>query len=74
MLELVVFDTAGKSVEAVTAEQADIRFFAIDQLREEDITFTAAYVLIEGAYLVEAGSSLQRNEEADRAGHAQQSR
>jgi polar amino acid transport system substrate-binding protein len=29
-LELVVFDTAGKSVDAVTAEQADIGFFAID--------------------------------------------
>ncbi len=29
-LELVVFESAGKSVEAVTAEQADIGFFAID--------------------------------------------
>jgi membrane-bound lytic murein transglycosylase MltF len=28
-LELVVFDTAGKSVDAVTHEQADIGFFAI---------------------------------------------
>jgi polar amino acid transport system substrate-binding protein len=68
-LQLVVFDAAGKSVEAVTAEQADIGFFAIDPLRGEGIAFTAAYVLIEGAYLVQAGSPLKANEEVDRAGH-----
>ena len=67
-LALVAFDTAGKSVQAVTAEQADIGFFAIDPLRGEGISFTAAYVLIEGAYLVQADSPLQRNEEVDRAG------
>ena len=33
-LELVVFDTAGKSVDAVTQEQADIGFFAIDPKRD----------------------------------------
>ncbi|MDB5928850.1 MAG: transporter substrate-binding protein, partial [Polaromonas sp.] len=68
-LSLVVFDAAGKSVEAVTAEQADIGFFAIDPLRGEGIAFTAAYVLIEGAYLVRADSPLQSNEEVDQAGH-----
>ncbi|MDB5884719.1 MAG: transporter substrate-binding protein [Polaromonas sp.] len=67
-LALVVFDAAGKSVEAVTAEQADIGFFAIDPLRGEGIAFTAAYVLIEGAYLVRADSLLQSNEEVDQAG------
>ena len=68
-LELVVFETAGKSVEAVTAEQADIGFFAIDPLRGEGIAFTAAYMLIEGAYLVQTDSPLQYNEEVDRASH-----
>ena len=68
-LELVVFDTAGKSVEAVTAEQADIGFFAIDPLRGAGIAFTAAYVLIEGAYLVQTDSPLQSNVQVDRAGH-----
>lgn len=67
-LELVVFDAAGKSVEAVTAEQADIGFFAIDPLRGQGIRFTAPYVLIEGAYLVRDASPLQANEEVDRAG------
>jgi polar amino acid transport system substrate-binding protein len=67
-IELVVFDAAGKSVEAVRGEQADIGFFAIDPLRGEGIAFTAPYVLIEGSYLVPQGSSLRANEEVDRAG------
>jgi polar amino acid transport system substrate-binding protein len=68
-LELVVFDTASKSVDAVSTEQADIGFFAIDPKRGEHIAFTAPYVLIEGAYLVRNDSPLRANEEVDRAGH-----
>jgi polar amino acid transport system substrate-binding protein len=68
-LELVVFDTASKSVDAVSTEQADIGFFAIDPKRGEHIAFTEPYVLIEGAYLVRNDSPLQANEEVDRAGH-----
>ena len=68
-LELVVFDAAGKSVDAVAAEQADIGFFAIDPVRGTDIAFTAPYVLIEGFYLVKADSPLQFNDEVDRAGN-----
>lgn len=67
-IELVVFDAAGKSVEAVRGEQADIGFFAIDPLRGEGIAFTAPYVLIEGAYLVPEGSGIRANEEVDRPG------
>ena len=67
-IELVVFDAAGKSVEAVRGEQADIGFFAIDPLRGEGISFTAPYVLIEGSYLVPQGSPIQSNEEVDRPG------
>ena len=67
-LDLVVFDAAGKSVEAVRAEQADIGFFAIDPVRGEGIAFTAPYVLIEGSYLVREDSPLQHNDEVDRAG------
>lgn len=67
--ELVVSDSAGKSVEIVTADQADIGFFAIDPVRGQGILFTAAYVLIEGSYLVREASPLQRNEEVDTAAH-----
>lgn len=66
-LELVVFDTAGKSVDAVTAEQADIGFFAIDPVRGAGIAFTAPYVLIEGAYLVKQDAALQSNDQVDHA-------
>ena len=68
-VEFVVFDTAAKSVEAVTQEKADIGFFAIDPLRGEGISFTAAYVLIEGSYMVRADSDIQSNDEVDSAGH-----
>lgn len=67
-LELVVFDAAAKSVEAVTAEQADFGFFAIDPLRGQGIHFTAPYVLIEGSYLVREDSPLCSNDEVDRPG------
>ena len=67
-LELVVVDAAGKSVDVVAAEQADIGFFAIDPARGEGLRFTAPYVLIEGSYLVPAASALQDNAEVDRAG------
>ena len=67
-IELVVFDAAGKSVEAVKNEQADIGFFAIDPLRGEEISFTAPYVLIEGCYMVPVRSGIQSNDEVDRLG------
>jgi len=67
-LELVVFDTAKASVEAVRAEQADIGFFAIDPARSHGILFTAPYVLIEGCYMVKNDSPLQSNDAVDQAG------
>ncbi len=67
--ELEVSESAGKSVEIIGAEQADIGFFAIDPVRGQDILFTAPYVLIEGCYLVHEASPLQSNGEVDSAGH-----
>lgn len=68
-IELVVFDAAGKSVEAVKNEEADIGFFAINPLRGEGISFTAPYVLIEGSYLVRNESPIRTNEEVDNSDH-----
>lgn len=68
-LELVVFDAAGKSVEALTAERADVGFFAIDPVRGADIAFTAPYVLIEGFYLVKDASPIRTNAQVDAAGN-----
>ncbi|WP_137917612.1 ABC transporter substrate-binding protein [Hydrogenophaga sp. 2FB] len=67
-LDLVVFDTAGDSVDVVTAEQADFGFFAVDPVRGKGIAFTAPYVLIEGSYLVRNDSPLLEKEGVDRAG------
>lgn len=67
-LQPVVFDAAGQSVAAVTAEQADVGFFAIDPLRGEGLLFTAPYILIEGSYLVRADSRIESNEQVDTDG------
>lgn len=67
-LELVVFDAAGKSVAAVTEEQADVGFFAIDPLRGAGLHFTRPYILIEGSYLVREDSPVRDNAQVDAAG------
>jgi polar amino acid transport system substrate-binding protein len=68
-VELVVFEKAAASVDAVKAEKADIGFFAIDPARSEGLLFTAPYVLIEGSYLVPEASALRDNAQVDAAGH-----
>ncbi len=67
-VELVVNDTAGKSVATVEEAKADIGFFAVDPQRGKDIAFTAPYVLIEGWYLVRQDSPITHNEQVDVAG------
>ena len=64
-VDLVVFDSAGKSVDGVINGAADIGFFAIDPLRGIDIAFTTPYLLIEGAYLVRGESLITKNSEID---------
>lgn len=68
-VELIVNETAGKSVATVEAGRADIGFFAIDPERGKDIAFTAAYVLIEGYYLVRTNSPVTRNDQVDVPGN-----
>lgn len=67
-LELVVVDAAGKSVDVVSQEQADVGFFAIDPKRGASIAFTAPYVLIEGFYLVRSDSPITSNADVDKPG------
>ena len=68
-LELVVFDPAGKSVNAVESEEADIGFFAVDPKRSEKINFTAPYVLITGSYAVRTSSGITELSQVDRRNH-----
>ncbi|HTQ00174.1 MAG TPA: ABC transporter substrate-binding protein [Casimicrobiaceae bacterium] len=65
-VELVTFESAGKVVAAVG--QWDVAFLAVDPARAGEIAFTAPYVVIEGAYLVPAGSPIRENAQVDRAG------
>lgn len=67
-LDLVVVETAGRSVAVVAGGEADLGFFAIDPVRGRDIAFTAPYVLIEGCYLVREDSPIRANEQVDREG------
>jgi polar amino acid transport system substrate-binding protein len=57
-LELVCFDAARKSFEALTSGQADICFLAIEPARAAEVAFTAPYVVIEGVFAVPRDSRL----------------
>ena len=67
-VQLVTFDSAGKVVEALKSGSLDVAFVAIDPARAVDISYSAAYVVIEGAYLVEQNSPIRSNDEVDRPG------
>jgi polar amino acid transport system substrate-binding protein len=67
-LELVPFASAGQTVEGIKAGTVDIAFVAIDPVRGADITYSAPYVVIEGAYLVRNESPIRSNAEVDRPG------
>ena len=66
--ELVTVTSAGASVEALAKGQVDVGFFALDPARAATTAFTAAYIQIEGAYLVKNESPIKANEEVDREG------
>lgn len=67
-LELVCFDAARKSLEAMTTDAADVCFLAIDPARAAEIAFTDAYVLIEGVYVVPEDSALGTPADVDAEG------
>ncbi len=67
-VELVLYTAAGKVVEGIKSGAWDIGFFAIDPVRAVDTDFSAAYVVIEGAYLVNKDSPIKKNEDVDREG------
>jgi polar amino acid transport system substrate-binding protein len=67
-LELVLFESAGKVVEAARTGAWDVAYVAIDPARGQDMLQSPPYVIIEGAYLVAADSPIRRNEDVDRVG------
>ena len=67
-VELLPYQAAGRVVEGVKTLAWDIAFVAIDPLRGNEIDYSAAYVVIEGAYLVRGDSPIRTNAEVDRPG------
>jgi polar amino acid transport system substrate-binding protein len=67
-VELVCFDAARKSYEAMTAGQADMCFLAVEPAREAEVAFTAPYVVIEGVFVVPHDSAFTTAADVDRAG------
>ena len=68
-VQLIVFDAAGKVVEAGKTLGWDIAFVALDPARAAEINQSPPYVQIEGAYLVKESSPLKSNDEVDHKGH-----
>jgi polar amino acid transport system substrate-binding protein len=67
-VEFISYEAAGRVTDDATKNAWDIAFVARDPVRAQDIEFTDAYVVIEGAYLVPASSPLQKNDDVDREG------
>jgi polar amino acid transport system substrate-binding protein len=68
-IDFTCYQMAGATVDAVKAGGVDLVFVAIDPVRGADISYTPAYIQIEGAYMVKESSSLTKNEEVDVAGN-----
>ena len=65
---LVPYDSAGAVSGAATSGAWDICFLAVDPKRAEHIVFSAPYVVIEGSYLVPAGSPVEAGDAVDQPG------
>lgn len=67
-LQLLCFDAARDSFEAMKDGRADICFLAIDPAREVSVAFTAPYAVIEGAFVVPEASPITAADDVDRQG------
>ena len=67
-VQLIPFKSAGETVDGIKNGDLDLVFVAIDPVRGADISYTPAYIQIEGAYMVKAASPLKNNEGVDVAG------
>ena len=65
-VELLCFDAARKSYEAMAEGRADLCFLAIEPAREAEVAFTAPYVVIEGVFVVPDDSGLTALADVDR--------
>jgi polar amino acid transport system substrate-binding protein len=67
-VQLIPVEAAGKITDSAATGNWDIGYLAIDPGRATQLTFTAAYIELEGMYLVPPGSTLQNAADVDRDG------
>jgi polar amino acid transport system substrate-binding protein len=67
-VELLCFDAARKSFEAMATGAADLCFLAVDPAREAEVAFSDPYVAIEGVYVVATDSTVRTAADVDRDG------
>lgn len=67
-VRFIVFETAGLVVDALARGEWDVGFLANEPARADRVTFSAPYVVIEGAYLVWKDAPFASTAELDRAG------
>jgi len=67
-VEFVTYQAAGRVVEGLKTRAWDVAYVAIDPIRSADMYQSPPYVVIEGSYLVAAGSPIRSNAEIDREG------
>jgi len=67
-VEMLCFDAARRSFEAMASGAADICFLAVEPARETEVAFTEPYVLIEGVYVVPEESTVRSVADVDRDG------
>jgi polar amino acid transport system substrate-binding protein len=65
-VELVCFNAARESFEAMRQDRAGVCFLAIEPARAAEVAFTAPYVVIEGIYVVREDSSFTTLADVDR--------
>lgn len=65
---LASVDAARRSFELMASGQADLCFLAVDPTRAEEVAFSTPYLVIEGVYVVPAGSALRTVEDVDAPG------
>ncbi len=66
--ELLCFDAARKSLEALLAGRVDICFLAIEPAREAEVSFTGPYAVIEAVFVVPEGSAIRTPSGLDEPG------
>jgi polar amino acid transport system substrate-binding protein len=67
-VELVCFDAARHSFEAMATGAADLCFLAVDPARATEVAFTAPYAVIEGVYVVPVDSPVRSVADVDHDG------